>query len=111
MNKWLNVSTFLTLSLLFAPCIGTYSDAESNVFHRRQERAGTVSRSMQTANCPKMKLDMSCEDYFVAIWDGSGGYAFDSYMDGLTVDICYDPTQCYLFEMESYSDECDRERI
>jgi len=32
---------------------------------------------------------------------------FDSFIDGYEVNICYDPTQCYLWEMESYSDECE----
>ena len=50
---------------------------------------------------------MSCEDYYVAIWDGNGDYVFDSYLDGLIVDTCYDPNQCYFFEMESFSGECN----
>ena len=50
---------------------------------------------------------MSCSDYALAIWDSNGEYVFDSFIDGLQVNICYDPTQCYLFEMETYTDECD----
>ena len=50
---------------------------------------------------------MSCEDYSVVIWDGNGDNVFDSYADGFIVDMCYDPNQCYFFEMESISDECN----
>jgi len=99
----------LALLLILKPCLGNHWDTKKH--HDFQRKHTSVvnrnPRAMQQANCPKMKLWMSCEDYFVAIWDGNGGYAFDSFEDGLDVNICYDPTQCYLFEMESYSDECE----
>ena len=71
-------------------------------------RTDKNTRAMQE-NCPKMTLEISCDDYFVAIWDGDGGHVFDSYIDGLNVDVCYDPTQCYLFEIFSDYKECKYE--
>ena len=102
MNYLLKGNSFLTFLLLLVPCTANYWGIKK--CHDSQRRVTT--RDLQTDNCPKIKLDMSCEDYSVGIWDGNGDNVFDSYY-GLIVDTCYDPNQCYFFEMESYSDECN----
>ena len=103
MNYLLKGNSFLTFLLLLVPCTANYWGIKKR--HDSQRRVTT--RDLQTDNCPKMELDMSCKDYFIGIWDGNGDNVFDSDADGLIVDICYDPNQCYLFEMESYSDVCN----
>ena len=109
MMNWLKGIIILNLLLLIIPCTGNYLGSKNhNDFKaRHNDGIGTIPRAMQTSICPKLELHLSCTDYFVAIWDNTGEYVFDSYLDGHKVSTCYDPTKCYLFEIESYSDECE----
>ena len=83
--------------LLLYQCLGKRWDPKENGVDKSFRNL-----QQQTPTCKKMELSMSRNDYFVGIWDGDGGLVFDTYIDGLKVDICYDPTQCYLFEMQSF---------
>ena len=75
---------------------------------REQSDNEMIARRTQqnNQNCAKMEVFLTCEQYFFAIWDQNGKLVYDSYLYGTDYSECYDPTACYLYEIQSESGDC-----